>query len=246
MAIYALGWGLVAGSSALIGALVGWFLRPAPRLIAMLLGLASGILLSIATIELFGEAFAHGNFPSAAMGFLAGAGLFAAGLAWLDRRGAKRRRRSSEAIVSARDAAGIVALATVVDGIPEALIIGINFHAGIGLGIATVLAVFLSNIPESLFYTTRMRAAGRSATYVASVWVAVTLATGIASLAGYYVLGELSPEGVAILQAMVGGALLVFIADVIIPETSTETLDLTGLAMATGFLAGYSLSRFLG
>jgi zinc transporter, ZIP family len=246
MALYALGWGLVAGSAALIGALIGWFVRPPPRLIALLLAFASGILLSVAAFELFDEAFAHGGFLPTAFGFLIGAGLFALGLAWFDRRGARHRKHSAEAVVAGRDAAGIVALATVIDGVPEALIIGINFYDGTGLGIATVIAVFLSNIPESLSSTARMRTLRRSPSYVACVWIAVAIATGLAAFAGYTLLGDLPPGGKAILQAMAGGAFLVYIANAVIPEAFAETRDLTGLALAVGFLTGYSLSEFLG
>ena len=246
MAIYALGWGLVAGSAALIGALIGWHVRPPPRLIALLLAFASGTLLSVAAFELFDEAFAHGGPVASVVGFLIGAALFAAGLAWFDRRGARHRKRSAEAVVAGRDVAGIVAPATVVDGIPEALIIGINFYDGTRLGIATVIAVFLSNIPESLSSTARMRTLRRRPSYVAGVWIGVALVTGLASFAGYTLLGDLPAEGKAVLQAMAGGVFLVYIADGAIPEAFAETRDLTGLAMAIGFLTGYSLSAFLG
>jgi ZIP family zinc transporter len=246
MAALTLGWGLVAGSAAFLGALLGWFARPSPRMIGLLMAFASGILLAVAAFELFDEAFAYGGFPPAAFGLLAGGALFATGLAWLDRRGAGKRKLSAIHTIEAREPASVVAMATILDGIPEALIIGVGFYTGEGVGIATVIAVFLSNVPESLATTARMRAIGRSAGYVAAVWLAVALATGIAAFLGYALLGDVRPAGKAFVQALAGGAFLVFIVNSMIPAAFSETRNLAGFVVVIGFLAGYALSRFVG
>jgi len=246
MAVMALGWGLVAGSAAIIGALLGWYGRLSHQTISLLLAFSCGILLSVAAFQLFDEAFARAGFVPAALGFVVGAAMFAAGLAWLDKRGAGHRRRTAVSQIAARDTASIVALGTVLDGIPRALIIGVSFYAGEGLGIATVVAVFLSSLPESLASTTRMRALGRSLAYVIGLWVAVALITGVAALAGYVLLGDLGPEGRAFLQAFTGGAFIVSIVDGLIPQVFSETRDMAGFVTAMGFLAGYALSHFVG
>jgi ZIP family zinc transporter len=201
---------------------------------------------SVAAFELLDEAFARGGFLPSAAGFVAGAALFGLGLRALDRAGARHRKRSSYALETSRDAGGVIALATVLDGIPEALIIGLNFYSGTGLATATVAAVFLSNVPESLSSTTRMRAIGHGPAYAFGVWAAVAIASGLASLAGYALLGDLRPEGIAIIQAVAGGAFLVFIVDAMIPEAFAETHDLAGFIAALGFLTGFGLTRLLG
>jgi len=246
LALSALAWGLVAGSAAFLGALIAWFVRPSPRVIAAAMAFAAGILLSVAAFELLDEAFAHGGFIPAAIGFIAGAGLFGGGLFSLDRAGGRHRKRRGFDAATARNAGGIVALATVLDGIPEALIIGLNFYAGAGLGIATVIAVFLSNVPEALNQTTRMQAAGHGPRYIVGVWTAVTGVSGLAALFGFQLLGDLRPEGVSIIQGIAGGAFLVFIVDTMIPEAFAETRDAAGLIAAFGFLVGFTLSHGLG
>lgn len=246
MALAAAGWGLIAGLAVLLGALAAWFLRPSPRVIAGFMALASGILLSVAAFELLDEAFARGGFWPAAAGYAAGALLFGVGLLALDRSGARHRKRSRHALEVGRDASGVVALATVLDSVPEALIIGMNFHAGERLGIATVAAVFLANMPESLSSSTRMKAQGHGPAYVFGVWFAVAIVTGLASLAGYSLLGDLRPEGVSVIQAVAGGAFLVFIVDVMVPESVAEDREAAGIIAAFGFLVGFGLSRGLG
>ncbi len=246
MAVIALGWGLVAGSAAIIGALLGWYGRLRHQTISLLLAFSCGILLSVAAFQLFDEAFARAGFAPAALGFVVGAGLFAAGLGWLDRRGAGHRRRSALGQITARDTASLVALGTILDGIPRAVIIGVSFYAGEALGIATVVAVFLSTIPESLASTTRMRTLGRSLAYVVGVWAAVAVITGMAALGGYVLLGDLTPQGRAFLQAFTGGAFIVSIVDGLIPQVFSESRDIAGFITAMGFLAGYALSHFVG
>ena len=94
--------------------------------------------------------------------------LFAFGLRSLDLAGARYRKRTPAGapLASSAAAGGVVALATVLDGIPESLIIGLNFSEGKALGFATVIAVLLSNFPEGVASTARMRAEGRSFPYV--------------------------------------------------------------------------------
>jgi len=246
LALSALVWGLVAGSAAFLGALVAWFLRPPLRLIAAAMAFASGILLSVAAFELLDEAFAKSGFVPAAIGFVVGAGLFGAGLFYLDRAGAGHRKRPTLVGTPASGGGGIVALTTVLDGIPEAVIIGVNFYTGTGLGIATVVAVFLSNVPEGIASTTRMKAAGHGAGHIFGVWTLVAVATGLAALAGFLLLGDLSPEGVSIVQGLAGGACLVFIVDAMIPEAFAEDHNAAGLITALGFLIGFALSHGLG
>jgi len=245
MAMMALGWGLVAGSAAFLGAILGWFSRPTAETVGLLLAFASGILLAIAAFELFDDAFSTGGFAPAAVGLLAGAALFAGGLGLLDRRGAGKRKLSPTHTIEAREPARVVAMATVLEAIPEALIIGIAFYAEEDVGLAAVIAVFLSNVPESLATTARMRAIGRSAAYVAAVWGSVALATGLAALAGYLALGDLHPAGRAFAQALAGGAFLAFIANSMLPAAFADARNRAGFVLVVGFLTGYALSHFV-
>ncbi len=243
MAIHALEWGFIAGSAAFIGALIAWFVEPRLAVTAAMMGFASGILLSIVAFDILDKSFGRGGFLPAAGGYLVGAVLFALGLRALERRGARGAEQPAEALLASRDASGIVALATVVEGVPEALIIGLSFAQGEGIALATVIAVFLSNVPEAQLHTARMKQSGRSGVYVFGVWLLVAVTTGLASLAGYLLLGDFRPEALAVIEAMAGGAFIVFITNAIIPEAFSHARDLTGVLAALGFLTGFGLSR---
>lgn len=130
MATLALLWGLIAASSVFIGAALGWFARPSPRTLAGLMAFGSGILFSVAAFEIVSDAFEDGGLWPTTFGYVIGAILFTVGLLWLDRAGARHRNRSTMAVGKGREAAGVVALATVLDSVPESLIIGVNFFNG--------------------------------------------------------------------------------------------------------------------
>ena len=49
-------------------------------------------------------------------------------------------------------------LGAILDGIPESAAIGVSLLQGGGVSVAVVVAVFLSNVPESLSAATGLRA----------------------------------------------------------------------------------------
>ena len=248
-AAQALAWGLVAGSALVIGGLVGWFARLDRRVVAWVVAFGAGILISVIAFDLMAEAFAAGGLVPSAAGFLIGAAIFTAGSLALSAYGARHRMRSTMMDDDARmrpDTSLAIALATVIDGIPEALVIGLSLIDGEGVALAALIAIFLSNIPEALSSTAGMKLAGRSAAYVFGLWGAITALSGAFSLVGYAFFAGLSPEIVAVTQAIAAGALIALIADTMIPEAFAETHETTGMIAAVGFLSGFALSHGLG
>lgn len=245
-ATLALVWGLVSGSALIVGAALAWFARPSRRVVAAVMAFGAGILISVIAFDLMDEAFRYGGLLPTGFGFLVGAAIFTAGSVLLARAGARHRMRSMVIGDSREDAAFAIALGTFIDGIPEAIVIGLSLIDGTGVALATVIAIFLSNIPEALSSSAGMKAAGRSAGYVFGLWGAIMLVSGVASLVGYAAFAEVPPEVVAVTQSIAAGALLALIADTMIPEAFAETHDAAGLFVALGFLSGFALSHGLG
>ncbi len=247
MAIEVIIWSIAASSFLIIGGIVGWTAQLQPRLVASLLAFGGGILISVAAFELLDEAHRAAGLVPLVVGYVLGAMLFAFGLRILDRVGARHRKRTpSGAPVhsgSAAAAGGIIALATMLDGIPESLIIGLNFSEGKALGFATVIAVLLSNFPEGVAATSRMKAEGRSLGYVMGLWISVALASGGFAYVGYHTLGELPKVWVAFTEALAAGALFVYVADHMVPEAFSEAHEAAGLITALGFLLGFGLAE---
>ena len=57
-----------------------------------------------------------------------------------------------------------IVLGAALDGVPESIVLGLTFAGGEGIGIAFLVAVFLSNLPEGIAGTTGLiEAAGIAA-----------------------------------------------------------------------------------
>jgi ZIP family zinc transporter len=61
------------------------------------------------------------------------------------------------------------------DGLPEAAVIGTTLIGGGEVGVAVLAAVFLSNFPEGVAGSTGMRAAGASTRHILLAWSAVVV-----------------------------------------------------------------------
>lgn len=244
-------WGLLGGSALVLGAAIVFFAKLPQRLIAAVMAIGSGVLISAVAFELMDEAFARGGFDSTAFGFLCGAAIYTAANIYLSRRGAKHRKRSGsnsqQKQQDASEGSGLaIAVGALLDGIPESVVIGVSLLGGSGVSLVTVAAIFLSNVPEGLASAAGMRRAGRSPTYIFGVWGSIALASGLAALLGNVALAGASPDVIAATTALAAGAILAMIADTMIPEAFEQTHEYAGLITVIGFLAAFVLSKLGG
>lgn len=244
-------WGLLGGSALLLGAGIAWIAKLPQRLIAAIMAIGSGVLISAVAFDLMDEAFAKGGFDSTAAGFLGGAVVYTVANVIISRRGAKHRKRSGsnpEARQPTADKSGsgtAIAVGALLDGIPESVVIGVSLLGG-SVSFVTVAAVFLSNVPEGLSSAAGMKQAGRGARYVFGVWGGIALASGIAAMAGNWLLAGANPEIIAGTTAVAAGAILAMLVDTMIPEATESNHEYSGLIAVTGFLLAFVLSKLGG
>jgi ZIP family zinc transporter len=132
-------------------------------------------------------------------------------------------------------------LGALLDGIPEAFILGLGLALGGTISVAFVAAVFISNIPQGLAGTTSLQEVGTSDRRIAAMWGALTAACGIASLLGYAMAHEIPDAGVNA-SAFAGGAVLMMLTDSMVPESYRYGGRLTGLLTVVGFLVAGTLT----
>ena len=239
----ALLYGLAASSALVIGAAIGtrW---TAPKMVTgVLLAFASGALISALAFELFDEAYELGGAVRSGLGLLAGAAAFVAVDTALDRRvaGKSGPEEREVAAAGARGGVGWALLAAVtLDGVPENLALGVSLVEGASLTL--LVAIFFSNLPESLVGAQAMRGEGISARVVIATWVACAALLTVAVLLGRGVGGGLSDELLAVALGFAGGAVLASLADTLMPEAFEHGRPLNAFATAAGFFLSFVLA----
>ena len=174
-----------------------------------------------------------------AAGLFSGRGVFFGGDWLIDRLGGSERKDATGDQESG-SSLGIV-LGTVLDGVPESMVIGLTIFEGGGVGAAYLAAVFISNLPESISSTAGLVSGGWRKSRVLWMWIAIALVSGLASLAGYGLFQDSPPDIVAFVLAFAAGAILTMLAETMMPEAFEHGGKLVGVVTTLGFAVAYAI-----
>lgn len=223
-------WGLVAASPLLLGCWVALTRPVPPRALGVITAFGAGALLSAVAYELVLKA-AESDASRAwgALGFFVGSLTFFVADVLIARRPGRRDEESS----SANAARGIV-LGSVLDGVPESIVLGMSVAGGAGVSVAMLVSILLSNLPEGMAASDGLAKAGYSRRSIFLGWGAMTVASGFVAATGY-TLADAAPDFVAFTLSFAGGAVITMVADTMLPEAYKESGLLTGPAVALGF-----------
>jgi zinc transporter, ZIP family len=231
--IAAIGWGALAASSLVIGALLGTARRWSPRLIGAVLAFGAGALISAVSFDLAEEGARLGDRGVLAAGLAVGALTYFS----LDRLVGRRSAGPDGA-----GAGPALALGAFLDGIPEQLVLGIGIAAGEGVGVGLLVAIFVSNLPEAIGSSTEMKASGKDDATIRRLWIAVAVVCALATVAGYAIADNVGHNLHAAVDGFAAGALLVMLIDSMIPEAARKAGDVAGLVTVLGFAVAAGLS----
>ena len=232
----ALGWGALAASSLVIGALLGLAREWPPRLIGLVLAFGAGALISAVSFDLAQEGAKVGDPGFLGLGLAVGAITYFA----LNRIVGRPSRRGDD---GGENAGSALALGAFLDGIPEQTVLGIGIAAGEGVSVGLLVAIFVSNLPEAIGSSSEMRAAGTAAAAIRRLWVLVAVICTAATVAGYAIADSVSGNLNATIDGFAAGALLVMLIDSMIPEAVRKGGDVSGLVTVLGFAVAAALSR---
>lgn len=237
----ALLWGFVAASSLIIGDRLAAYFKIPRRALGIIMAFGVGVLISAVAFELVEVAFRSTNSGWAlATGLLTGALTFFVGDILVEKFGGREHRKPDS---QNKQGTGLaILMGTILDGVPESIVIGLTLVKGGVVSIAMLIAVFLSNLPEAIGATSSLKASGWSRRRTLGLWLVVVLLSSVASWAGYVFFDSARPEVLAFTLAFAGGALLTMLADSMMPEAYRDSGKLAGLMTTLGFGLAYLIS----
>lgn len=234
-------WGLLATSSLVIGGILALFRTPSRRTLGIIMGFGAGALISAVAYELVFESLrmARGSgFPS--IGFVVGSLVFFFCDRFLETRGGKDRK----AIVPSQQNQLLIpmVLAIILDGVPESLVIGLGILESGKVSLAMLVAVFISNLPESIAGTSGMKGSGWGWKKIIGLWLIIAVICSLATVAGFGPMSGIPKTWLSFIHAFAGGAILMMLSNTMIPEAYEHGGKLAGVFTVMGFAVSVGIS----
>jgi ZIP family zinc transporter len=132
-------------------------------------------------------------------------------------------------------------LAIILDGIPESIVLGLGIFKEGSVSLAMLVAVFVSNLPEAIAGSSGMKKSGWSKKKIILLWLFIALTCSAASLAGYTLFIGASGHWMSFIHAFAGGAILMMLANSMIPEAYEHGRKLAGVSTVLGFFVSVAM-----
>jgi ZIP family zinc transporter len=227
-------WGMVATSSLVLGGLLGCWLNIGKRTLGVIMAFGAGVLISAIAYELIFEALTLGKGSGAiGLGLFVGAFTFFFSDMLIGRFGGGDRKAVDPAQQTALVAPMVLGI--ILDGLPESAVIGLGILETGAVSFAMLIAVFISNLPEAIAGTVGMKYGGWSRTKILLLWLIVAVVCALATVAGYSLLAGGSTFWLAFINAFAAGAILVMLANTMMPEAFEHAGKLAGIVTVLGF-----------
>jgi ZIP family zinc transporter len=200
----------------------------------MIMGFGAGALLSAIAYELIPESMIQDQGVGIAIAFCIGAITFFAADWIIDHRGGADRKDIEG---DQKGSGWAIFIGTLLDNIPESIILGMSLALGGAINVAFLAAVFVSNLPEGVAGTLNLGAAGHSRRSIFWMWTVLVIISAACAGLGYIVIHLLPGTDGHIAQAFAAGAMLTMLADAMMPEAFEHGGKLVGIFTVMGFLA---------
>jgi len=229
------------GGFAAFSLILGYFLATrhlSNRIIGIVMGIGAGALISAIAYELVPESVLTG--PDVLLAFGLGALAFFFSDWIIDRRGGADRKDIAGKQTSGSGAA--IFVGTLLDNVPESIILGMGLGTGGAINIAFLASVFISNLPEGVAGSINLEAAGYARRRIFWMWVILVMLSAASAGLGFLIIYTLPGAQGIYAQAFAAGAMLTMLADAMMPEAFEHGGILVGLFTVLGFLMSATLS----
>jgi len=235
--LIAIGWGGVAAATLLIG----YFIARrglSKRAIGNVMGIGAGALISAIAYELIPESNFYGG--GIAVTFCLGAIIYFVADWIVDHQGGADRK--DIAGDQAGGSGASIFIGTLLDGVPESIILGMSLALGGAINVAFLAAVFVSNLPEGVAGSLNLEAVGHSRRSIFWMWMALVIISAASAGLGYLMIQWLPGADGRYAQTFAAGAMLTMLADSMMPEAFEHGGKLVGIFTVMGFFVAAMLA----
>ena len=244
-ALEAFFWGAISASSLLVGAWLALRFKPSTNLVGLFMGLGAGALLGAVAFTLVPTA--EELVQVAPLVFFAlGAIVFYGTSRWIAKRGRKRGtsspRKSEDEAKQAVESASSLNLGILLDGIPESLVLGMSLFTGGKVSADVLAAVIISNIPEALGASADLLEAGVPHRKIYRLYGEICVLCALFASLGYLLVRGIPSADGHLAEAFAAGAVLIMLANSMMPEAYREGRNMVGLMVVLGFVVSAALA----
>ena len=218
--------GALAQSSLILSGAVVYLVKVPSRVIGALAGFGAGALIAAVAFDLIPES-ADLDPPELSLWLLIGAFVFFVSDWYVESRFGGDDEGGGGPL-------GIV-VGSVVDGVPESLIFGIQLGAGNTLSAAFLAAVWVSNIPQALAPSAALAEGGWPIARLVGMWSIVVLVCGLVAGLGYGLADVSSAVNGDRAAALAAGGLLTMLTDSLMPYAFKRGGSPAGIFTVVGF-----------
>lgn len=233
---------MLAGLATVLGALLVLAMgHPGERTLALLLGFAGGVMMSVIVLDLIPSALEYGSILTTAFGFLLGL-IFMLGLDILipflpGLSNAAATDQHSHYLKMGY----LIAIGIALHDLPEGIAIAVGYSAKESLGVLIALSIGLHNIPEGMATAAPLVMGGKSKWAIILTCLLISIFTPFGAYLGL-LLVSISNHFICLLLALAGGAMAFIVRNELMPESYRRHPNFARL----GFIIGLMLIFFLG
>lgn len=222
------GLGLLSQSSLLIAGLLACWVRFPQKVVGALGGFGAGAMIAAVSFDLIAEA-SHLSHLELGMWMLLGVGIYVAGDKLVEARFGSEGSGGSLGIV----------VGSVVDGVPESLIFGLQIATGAPISMSFLASVWVSNFPQAIAPSADLHEGGWSSRKLGVLWAGVVVACGVASAVGFLLASVDSAAAGDRVAALAAGGILAMLTTSLMPFSWERGGYLAGVATVVGFCLSY-------
>ncbi|HEV2920644.1 MAG TPA: hypothetical protein VG673_15590, partial [Actinomycetota bacterium] len=157
--------------------------------------------------------------------------------------GAALQQREKVKVAAASGIGLALLAASILDGIPENLALGVSMAGErSGGSLALLVGIFAANFPEALVGAVSLRSQGRTVRATIGLWLATAALLVPAVPIGRVLLAGADPSTLAFPLSFAGGAVLAALADTLMPEAFERGRPFNAFATCAGFFVAFVLA----